>query len=43
MKKYVNGELLDLTADEIKIRQAEEKAWADGQADRNMKEVTNRA
>ena len=39
MKKYVNGELLDLTADEIKIRQAEEKAWADGQADRNMKQL----
>ena len=39
MKKYVNGELLDLTADEIKIRQAEEKAWADGKADRNMKQL----
>jgi hypothetical protein len=36
MKKYVNGELLDLTADEIKTRQAEEQAWADGQADRDL-------
>ena len=36
MKKYVNGELLDLTADEIKTRQAEEQAWANGQADRDL-------
>ena len=35
MKKYVNG-TFHWTSDEIKIRQAEEKAWADGQADRNM-------
>lgn len=36
MKKYVNGELLDMTADEITARQAEVKAWTDGQADRDM-------
>lgn len=36
MKKYVNGELLDMTADEITAREAEVKAWTDGQADRDM-------
>ena len=36
MKKYVNGELLDMTADEITARQAEETAWANGAADRNL-------
>ena len=36
MKKYVNGELLDMTAEEITARQAEIKAWTDGQADRDM-------
>ena len=36
MKKYVNGELLDMTADEITAREAEVKAWTDGQADRDI-------
>lgn len=36
MKKYVNGELLDMTADEITARNAEVKTWTDGQADRDM-------
>ena len=36
MKKYVNGELLDMTADEITVREAEVKAWTDGQADRDI-------
>ena len=36
MKKYVNGELLDMTSEEISARQAEEKAWADGQASRDL-------
>jgi hypothetical protein len=36
MRKYVNGKLLDMTADEITARKAEVKAWTDGQADRNM-------
>jgi hypothetical protein len=36
MKRYLNGELVDLTAEEITARQADEKAWNDGQADRDM-------
>jgi len=36
MKKCVNGIIVDMTADEIAERQAEEKAWLDGQADRDM-------
>jgi len=39
MKKYVNGELLDMTSEEISARQAEEKAWADGQADRDLADL----
>lgn len=39
MKKYVNGELLDMTAEEIAARQAEEQAWADGQADRDLADL----
>ena len=39
MKKYVNGELLDMTAEEISARQAEEKAWADGQASRDLDDL----
>ncbi|MGB0467972.1 MAG: phage tail assembly chaperone [Pontibacterium sp.] len=36
MKRCVNGIIVDMTADEIAERQAEEKAWTDGQADRDM-------
>ncbi len=36
MKKYVNDQLVDMTTDEITERQAEEKAWADGAAERNL-------
>ena len=36
MKKYVNDQLVDMTADEIAERQAEEQAWADGASDRNL-------
>jgi hypothetical protein len=36
MKKYVNDQLVDMTADEIAARQAEEQAWADGASDRNL-------
>jgi hypothetical protein len=36
MKRYVNGELVDLTSDEVTARQAEETAWSNGQADRDM-------
>jgi hypothetical protein len=46
MKKYLNEQLVDMTADEIAARQAEEKAWADGTAERNLsalrKERNNR-
>ena len=38
-KKYVDGVLVDLTDEEQAFRDAEEKAWADGQADRNMAEL----
>lgn len=34
MKKYKNGILVDMTADEIAARQAEEAAWAAGANDR---------
>ena len=36
MKKYVNEQLVDMTADEIAERQAEEQAWADSAAERNL-------
>jgi hypothetical protein len=36
MKKYINDQLVDMTADEIAERQAEEKAWADGAVERNL-------
>ena len=46
MKKYVNEQLVDMTADEIAERQAEEKAWADGAFERSLaalrKERNNR-
>ena len=39
MKKYVNGVLTDMPADEIAARQAEEAAWAAGANDRAAAEV----
>jgi hypothetical protein len=39
MKKLVNGLMVDMTADEITARQAEETAWANGAADRNLAEL----
>ena len=39
MKKLVNGIMVDMTADEITARQAEEIAWANGAADRNLVEL----
>lgn len=36
MKKYVNDQLVDMTAAEIAERQAEEQAWADGATERNL-------
>ena len=37
--KYVDGVLVELTDEEQALRDAEEKAWADGEADRNMAEL----
>ena len=34
--KMLNGERIAFTAEEEKARDAEEKAWADGQADRDL-------
>ena len=38
-KKYVDGVLVEFTDEEQAFRDAEEKAWADGEADRNMAEL----
>ena len=38
-KKYVDGVLVELTDEEQAFRDAEEKAWADGEADRNKAEL----
>ena len=38
-KKYVDGVLVELTDEEQAFRDAEEKAWADGEADRNMAQL----
>ena len=35
-KKYVDGVLVELTDEEQAFRDAEEKAWADGESERNM-------
>ena len=37
--KYVDGVLVELTDEEQAFRDAEEKAWADGQADRDLAEL----
>ena len=39
MKKYVNGELVDMTSDEISEREAEEQAWTDGQEERDLADL----
>ena len=36
MKKFVDGITVDMTAEEIAERQAEEQAWTDGAAARNL-------
>ena len=38
-KKYVNGVLVDMTAEEITARQSEETEWTNGAAARNLKEL----
>ncbi len=37
--KIVNGEKMELSAEETKAREAEEKAWADGEKDRNLAQI----
>ena len=37
--KMVNGSKVELTADETKAREAEEKAWSDGEKDRNLSQI----
>jgi len=39
MKKLVNGILVNMTADEIAARQAEETAWNNGAFDRALEDV----
>ena len=41
MPRYrtVNGKKIQFTAEEEKLRDAEEKAWADGELDRNLNET----
>ena len=39
MKKLVNGILVDLTAEEITARQAEETAWSNGALDRALEKI----
>ena len=38
-KKLVNGSVVDMTADEISIQNAEEQAWAAGQSSRDLAEL----
>jgi hypothetical protein len=35
----VNNKLVEYTADELKEREAKQKAWADGQADRDLADL----
>tara|TARA_A100000171_G_C2089576_1_gene123832 strand:+ start:643 stop:933 length:291 start_codon:yes stop_codon:yes gene_type:complete len=37
--KMINGELVEYTAEELKVLEAKENAWADGQADRDLAEL----
>ena len=37
--KMVNGERIELSAEETKAREAEEKAWVDGEKDRNLAQI----
>jgi hypothetical protein len=39
MKKLVNGIIVDMTADEIAVRQSEEQAWNDGAFDMAMEDL----
>jgi len=37
--KMVNGELVEYTAEELTALEAKEKAWTDGQADRDLSDL----
>lgn len=37
--KMINGELVEYTAEELKELEAKEKAWADGQPDRDLADL----
>ena len=37
--KMVNGERMELSAEETKAREAEEKVWVDGEKDRNLAQI----
>tara|TARA_R100000654_G_scaffold69324_1_gene98850 strand:+ start:603 stop:884 length:282 start_codon:yes stop_codon:yes gene_type:complete len=39
MKKLVNGQIVDMTAEEISARQTEEQAWNDGAFSRDMENL----
>ena len=39
MKKVVNGVLVDMTAEEISAKEAEDKIWIDGAKDRKLAEI----
>jgi len=37
--KMINGELVEYTAEELKVLEAKDKAWSDGQADRDLADL----
>ena len=39
MKRAVNGVLVDMTAEEISAKEAEDKIWTDGAKDRKLAEI----
>ena len=39
MKRAVNGILVDMTAEEISAKEAEDKIWIDGAKDRKLAEI----
>ena len=39
--KMVNGERIELSAEETKAREVKEKEWADGEKDRNLDAIIN--
>tara|TARA_R100001443_G_scaffold20635_2_gene32774 strand:+ start:71 stop:352 length:282 start_codon:yes stop_codon:yes gene_type:complete len=39
MKKMVNNLIVEMTSDEVKAREAEEKTWADGATERKKNEL----